>query len=34
MDETFELPDDENGDVLRGMQTNGEYLSCPQAVEF
>jgi hypothetical protein len=34
MDKKFQFPDDENGDVLRRMQTNGDDLSSPRTVDF
>jgi hypothetical protein len=34
MDEKLQFPNDENGDVLRRMQTNGDDLSSPRTVDF
>jgi len=34
MDDKFEFPDDENGDVLRRMRTDGDDLSRPRTVDF
>jgi Regulator of ribonuclease activity B len=34
MDETLEFPDNENGDVLRRMWTDGDDLSRPRTVDF
>jgi hypothetical protein len=31
---SFDLPDDENGDVLRRLQKNGDDLSKPRDVDF
>jgi hypothetical protein len=34
MDDKLEFPDDENGAVLRRMQTDGDDLSRPRAIDF
>lgn len=34
MEDKFEFPDDENGDVLRRMRTGGDDLSRPRTVDF